>query len=96
LLSLLDLADDPVARRFRKGSTGRKEIAVMTNVAAKQNTPEMFGGKDPEEINRPREIEEETKAAWNTIKRGRERHVVRLGLRAVGMKRKHYLAPPSR
>jgi hypothetical protein len=48
---------------------------------------------DPDDILRPRRIEELTNASWPTTRRGREDKVIKLGKRAVGMRWKHVIEP---
>jgi hypothetical protein len=44
--------------------------------------------RDPDEILRPKKVEQETNVSWNTQKRAKPEAVIQLGKRAVGMKRR--------
>jgi hypothetical protein len=52
--------------------------------------------KDPDEILRPKQVEEETNTSWKTISRARKDKILQLGIRAVGMRRGDALRPVSR
>jgi hypothetical protein len=68
----------------------------LTGTTIIETAPNVTKERDPNEILRPRQIEQETNTSWKTISRARPDKVVQLGLRAVGMRRGDALRPVSR